>query len=282
MSLKAAYKRVMAKLLRSGLVEVNDRLEEIEVSIRAHGAAHAVWRGTLAEGAARDGQGTPIEEATAKLREELGFWVRTKRDPSALEGVTDLLDAMEGWQRGRLDELATALKTDGGGLRDWCAKRSVVEIGAGPYPMIAVAKWARAVAVDPLADGYASEGLLPATELMRSVVYLAAPGEAVPLPSGFADLVVIENCLDHVADPPRVLAELRRLLARGGRVWLLVDLMEYTDVMHPHAFTENRLRDTLRVAGFEAEYERTDPDHKSHPEALGEYRAMLRRIGDDA
>ena len=285
MNPKQAYKRLMAKLLRSGLVEVNDRLEGVELALRSHASVHAVWHGSLRDGCARDGTGTPLAGATAKLREELGFWVRTRDNPGeSLAGVTDLIAAMHDWQVGRLRELAGVLGFEGDGadegVRRWCSERSAVEIGAGPYPMIAVAKWKRAVAVDPLADGYRAEGLLPDTPEMRSTVYLAAPGEAVPLPAGFADLLVIENCLDHVADPPRVLAEMRRLLAPAGRVWLLVDLMEYRDVMHPHAFTEERLRATLRAAGFEPVHERIDHDHKSHPEALGEYRALLRCVWD--
>jgi ubiquinone/menaquinone biosynthesis C-methylase UbiE len=128
--------------------------------------------------------------------------------------------------------------------------------------------------VDPIAKGYVEEGLVPPAA--EHITYLESPGERIPLPAGSADLVIIENALDHVGDPVAVLAEIRRLLAPQGMLWLLVDLSNYSDSMHPHPFNEERLRALLAGAHFEAVTERVS-DHKSHPKAYGEYRGLLRK-----
>jgi SAM-dependent methyltransferase len=222
---------------------------------------------------------------TDKHRAELAYWrwlIKTDEGRRSLWAPFDV--AFGAWQRDRLLDLGEFLglygsdrarQADPGEAIDaWCQDRSVLEIGAGPYPAIAAApRWKRAVAVDPIAKGYVEEGLVPAAA--SHITYIEAPGERIPLPAGFADLVIIENALDHVADPAAVLAEIRRLLGPGGLLWLLVDLSTYSDQMHPHPFDEARLRGLLRQAGFAPVKDRIS-DHKSHPNAYGEYRGLLR------
>lgn len=276
---KSLYKRAVRKLMRAGLVDVESRLETIDRMLAEDADRVAVWRGTLADGAAQLEDGREPADLTRKYRAELAFWVSVVRHPETVPGFQGPFEETFGrWQRDRLDELArfAGLAEDADALRDWCAQRVAVEIGAGPYPMLAVAAWKAAVAVDPLADGYIAEDLLPKHAHADRLVYLAAPGERVPLPAASADLVVIENCLDHVSDPPRVMREIRRLLKPGGLCWLLVDLMDYRDEMHPHAFNEPRLRALLAESGFETLRDRVS-EHKSHPEAYGELRALLRK-----
>jgi SAM-dependent methyltransferase len=232
-----------------------------------------------------------------KHAEELSYWrwlIKTEQGRASIYAPFEI--AFRRWQRDRLRELARCLKLapeeslvevvkNGNGvpsdkaldraLDQWCAGQSVVEIGAGPYPAIAAAPaWKRAVAVDPLAKSYAEENLLPAAA--SHVTYIEASGERIPLPPGFADLVIIENALDHVSEPALVLTEIRRLLRPGGLVWLLVDLSTHTDHMHPHAFDEAGLREVLKAADLEVIHDRTS-SHKSHPKAFGEFRALLRK-----
>lgn len=207
--------------------------------------------------------------------DELRFWrwlIRTDEGRAYLKGPFEQVFGR--WQRDRLRELGRRLDLDGdAGLDAWCARTSAVEIGAGPYPALAAApRWRRAVAVDPLARRYADEGLL--TPAAAHVVYVQAPGERVPLPGGFADLVVIENALDHVRDPEAVVAEIDRLLVPGGLLWLLVDLSEHRDEMHPHPFNQARVRSIL--SRFDVLSEHVS-DHHSHPKAYGEYRGLLRK-----
>lgn len=212
-----------------------------------------------------------------KHREELAYWrwlITTEAGRKSLPA--SFAETFGGWQRDRLRELGAALGLDGDAALDaWCAERSAVEIGSGPFPALASApRWKRAVAVDPIARAYVEERLVP--EAAGHVTFIESPGERTPLASGSADLVVIENALDHVSDPGAVLAETRRLLAPGGLLWVLVDLSEHSDHMHPHPFNETRMRALLAAAGFEVVTDRVS-DHKSHPKAYGEYRGLLRR-----
>ncbi len=257
--LKAWIRRQLARLVRPGLADVERRLAGVESGLRALAA--------------------PPNE---KYEEEMTFWrwlVRTDEGRKKIGGPFEVVFGR--WQRDRLLELARCLDLDGPeALDEWCARQSVVEIGAGPYPAVAAAPaWRRAVAVDPLAKGYAAEGLLAAA--CSRVTYIEAPGERVPLATGFADLVIIENALDHVGDPAAVASECYRLLRPGGLLWVLVDLSTHRDHMHPHPFDETRVRALLASAGFEVVTDRTS-DHKSHPKAYGEYRGLLRRPGTPA
>jgi SAM-dependent methyltransferase len=260
-------RRLAARLLRPGVQPVLDKLEQLDRLERVESALEVLAAATL-----------PRE----KHREELEFWrwlLRTEEGRSSLDAPPEELFAR--WQRDRLCELARWLGLAEPGeqlderLDAWCAAQSAVEIGAGPYPALAAApRWKRAVAVDPLARGYVEEGLLLAGA--ETIVYIEASGERIGLPSGCADLVIIENALDHVSSPEAVLAEIRRLLRPEGLLWLLVDLSNFTDHMHPHAFDEARARRLLAQAGFETLRDRVS-DHKSHPEAYGEYRALLKK-----
>ena len=161
-------------------------------------------------------------------------------------------------------------------LAVWAMERVAVEIGSGPFPAISLVGWKQASAVDPLAEGYIAEDLLPRSVQADRVTFLAATGESIPLAAGTTDLVVLENCLDHVEDPALVMRECRRLLRGPGLAWILVDLMDYKDHMHPNPFSEESIRRLLKNEGFETVRERVN-DHKSHPQAYGEYRALVRK-----
>lgn len=243
------------------------------VDVNAY-VAGAVWRGGL-DGMAVGPDGEHVPAMDNKYRDELAYWKHFVDEGARAEYGHDFEPLYTGWQGVRIDELARFLDLpDREALQRWASTRTAIEIGAGPFPSISLLRWKRAVAVDPIADGYAAEGLLPST--CADVTYLASAGEHVPLPGGMADVVVLENCLDHVSRPGRVLAEVNRLLRDGGLLWLLVDLMDYRDHLHPNPFSLNDLRKLLGEHGFEAVRERVD-DHKCHPHAYGEYRGLLRK-----
>lgn len=217
----------------------------------------------------------------AKYEAELDYWRWLVLRGGSEHQHGEPFEAVFGrWQRHRLLKLSHWLLLPGddspGNIDDWCATRSVVEIGAGPYPAAAAARkgWMRCVAVDPLAKGYSQEGLVP--HIADRVVYIEAPGERIPLPAGFADLVINENCLDHVSDPGAVVAEMLRLLKPGGLAWFFVDLSRHRDHMHPHPMGERRVMELFR------EFELVNSEvttHKAHPEADGSIRALFRKPG---
>ncbi len=261
--LRRKLKTLAARAIRPGIWPLVQRLDRLE---------------------ARLGQ---LDRDARKYRGELDYWRWLIHNGGCVKDHGDTYEVVFGrWQRQRLLHLGAWLglrdvEVGGGvdglaGIDDWAAERSVIEIGAGPYPSIARTRkgWKRAVAVDPLARGYVEEGLLPTSPICDDVVYIEAPGEQIPLPNGFADLVIIENCLDHVTDPAGVVNEIRRLLKPGGLLWLFVDFSDHADHMHPHPMNEERIRELLR--GFGMVNEEFTP-HKAHPMAWGAYRGLYRK-----
>lgn len=252
--LKALVKSFAVRAIRPGLAGVEERLARLESRLEQMTGG-----------------------APTKYADELAWWrwlIKTEDGRRSIPGPFE--QVFGAWQRDRLRDLGRCLGLESDDELDaWCARQSAVEIGAGPYPALAAAPlWRRAVAIDPLARGYADEGLL--TPAAAHVVYIDATGERIPLPAAFADVVIIENALDHVTDPAAVLAEIWRVLRPGGVLWLLVDLSNYRDALHPHPFDEARARLLLGNAGFEIVSARASA-HKSHPKAYGEFRALARR-----
>ena len=244
-------------------------------AIEPNAAARAAWRGRLDSGSALTHAGIPHPALSQKYREELAYWVGQKHGESQRLFGGPFWDIFRGWQIGRMNDLAHSLGlADLDSLRSWASERTAVEIGPGPFPSAAMLPWRRAIAVDALADGYVQEDLVPPDA--AHVMFLASSAEHVPLPSGVADVLIAENCLDHVDDPDAVLAECRRLLKPDGMLWLLVDLMDFSDCMHPSPFNEHTLRGALARHGFAAVRERINVENKSHPKAYAEFRALLK------
>jgi SAM-dependent methyltransferase len=237
--------------VRSDIASVHGRLDDLDADQRKYDSELEYWRWLVKKGGSEKGFGGPFAEV-------FGRWTRQK-----MVKMGEFLGLPPIGEPGCID--------------DWASGRSVIEIGAGPYPLVAAAAkgWKRCVAVDPIARGYVEEDLLP--PVAQHVVYVAARGEAIPLPSASADLIVIENCLDHVRDPAQVVREIKRLLVPGGHLWIFVDLSNHVDHMHPHAMNEQKVRMLLETeAGFEVVRDEVTA-HKAHPEAYGSYCGMLRR-----
>lgn len=259
------WKMAIRRAVRPALVPIED-------AIAGAGGWHA-WRGGL-DGSLTSAIGDVHLER--RLRDELAYWVRAVRVPGAHEAIDpsygDFHTVFARWQVDRCKELAQWLGIDGVDM--WQAATAALEIGGGPHPMVAQGRWRFAAAVDPLNDGYAACDLFPPPPLTFTPI--AAPGEQLPLTSATFDLVVCDNCLDHVADPGRVVAEIARVLKPGGHAWILVDLRTTVDDMHPHAFTPELLAAMLTSQGLDVTKERVG-NHASHPLAHGEVRVLARK-----
>lgn len=276
-------KQLAARAVRPGLLDLTARVAEVQARAAELERRAARDRETLQRLLA-------IAERSRDHSEELAFWrwlIKTEAGRASLFAPFE--EAFGTWQRDRLRELAGVLglvRAGGEGaaveavdraLDAWCMGQRALEIGGGPFPALAAAPaWRQAIAVDPLARQYVEEGLIPAAA--EGLIHLAASGEAIPLASASVDLVIIENALDHVTDPGAVVREAHRLLRPGGLLWVLVDLSEYSDAMHPHPFSLERARALLAACGFERVHERTS-EHHSHPKAHGEYRSLVRKGG---
>jgi SAM-dependent methyltransferase len=275
--LKSGIRTTLAKLMRPGVAPIEAKLDRV-ISRLDTEPIGAVWCGGR-DGKAVRPDGSTDAAATNRMRQELLYWIRASQNLD--NEFSDSMAATFGrWQRIRLYELARCLKMEdglevgspmSGRMADWLAAQRVVEIGGGPWPCVAAGEFASAVVIDPLADGYQAEGLV-APEA-RDVVYLSAVGESMPLPSGRTDLVVTDNCLDHVQDPAQVAREIARVLRPGGLLWLLVDVMDHADELHPHPMSETRAARLLTDAGLVQRWGEVWDGH-SHPKAKGQWRTL--------
>jgi SAM-dependent methyltransferase len=109
------------------------------------------------------------------------------------------------------------------------AGRRLLEIGSGIGLTVAVARrvmGADAFGIEPGDDEYegtlkVSWDLLTAAGIDPAVIRKGV-GEAIPFPDQSFDVVYSSNVLEHVDDPPRVLAETIRVLKEGGLAQIVV------------------------------------------------------------
>jgi ArsR family transcriptional regulator len=93
--------------------------------------------------------------------------------------------------------------------------------------------------------------------------------EELPIDDQQLDAAIVALVLHHVPEPPRALAEINRVLKRGGRV-LIVDMLPHDRVEYQQqmghvwlGFSEKTIRKHLENAGFERPVIRTLPADES-------------------
>jgi SAM-dependent methyltransferase len=120
------------------------------------------------------------------------------------------------------------------------------------------------MAIDPLETYYASNATL--TALRNPLVeYRQGSAEALPCESARYDLVIMENCIDHVRDVKAAMSELKRALRPSGTLYFTVNCRTKwgfvvhralsrlrVDAGHPHTFTPHRAKRLLQDHGFNA------------------------------
>lgn len=205
---------------------------------------------------------------------ERGYW----------EGVAGDIDAGRvdafSWYGWRADELSRWLgECELGHLTDGTAK--VLEVGSGPVGLVNNFPGAERVAVDPLSDQYSSdESTVAARD--PEVDHRQGMGEALPCEDSHYDLVIIENCIDHVRDVDAVMEEIARALTPSGVLYLTVNGRTpwwgywmhralsrlRLDPGHPHTFTPARARKLLRGHGFEIKDIRVGSAWEAHRDDL--------------
>ncbi len=276
------FKSAIRRTLRPALWDLQQSVQRMESTLARQAAAlsagnqGSVWRGG-ADGHAINAAGHHDPAGTSKYSDELKYWIAACGGQDPAHGAR-FIEVFTQWQVTRLGELADRLSLDRGEAMDaWCRTRDVVEIGGGPIPCCAFRSFRSAVAVDPLVDGYLTAGLVPAAVRERPIVHLSACGEQIPLPGGSADLVIVENCLDHTDQPARVVSEIHRVLRPGGLLWILVDLMEYSDHMHPSPMSAAKLDALLLPKGLVYIYKQAW-EGASHPMAKHQLRALARKV----
>lgn len=192
------------------------------------------------------------------------------RDNQVRSGETADL-SWYGWRANRLFEWLKRLDGDPRNQRT-----TILEIGNGPVGMISHFPGHVRIGVDPLERYFqGKKALLSARD--PTVHYLEGKGEELPLADDFFDLVISDNCIDHVVRPGDVLAEIRRVMKPDGLLYMSVNTRNpvgyvihrmlsrlRVDRGHPHSFTKTTFLSLLRSASFSA----VDTNFASYANAL--------------
>ena len=131
----------------------------------------------------------------------------------------------------------------------------ILEIGSGAAGILTHLRESQdRHAIDPLEDFYASVERFRAFR-DPAVQYHSGVGEQLDFPSDHFDLVIMDNVLDHCADPDKVLGQMQRVLKPDAIVYfrqntyhawgrLVRGLMEWfqIDRGHPHTFSKGYLQ----------------------------------------
>jgi SAM-dependent methyltransferase len=181
---------------------------------------------------------------------EIEWWLR-EWEPALRAGgfhPSDALDLLDGepaadtyegrrWQQARAEvrRVLREARIDDPSFFDG---KVVVDIGPGPLGFPDACPARVSIGVEPLAQEYADAGLL----LSSDAIYLPVGGEAIPLVSSTVDVVVARNSLDHVEDPPSVIAEAKRLLRPGGTLILNFDVDHTPTAAEPHRLDADEVR----------------------------------------
>jgi SAM-dependent methyltransferase len=129
---------------------------------------------------------------------------------------------------------------------DALRESTVLTIGCGCTAELAAWPARTKLGVDPMLYVYQHLGMLiddaPGTS---STIYIPAGAEDIPLVDGCADLTICRNALDHIPDPAPALAEIARVTAEDGIVFISVDLGGEPTPDEPTVFSEQSLRELL-------------------------------------
>lgn len=196
-----------------------------------------------------------VDRWTAAQQYEHGYWQDVATQ--IVGGAASRLD----WYQWRADQLAQRLRSVG--LQHAASGQArVVEVGSGPVGVTTFFPARERLAVDPLQKEYEKNAAFLGYR-DPEVQYLEGVGEDLPCESGGYDLVIIENCIDHVRDVDGVMTEIGRVLKPDGVLYLTVNTRTrwgyvahrilsnlQIDRGHPHTFTPLRAERLVRAYGF--------------------------------
>lgn len=123
---------------------------------------------------------------------------------------------------------------------------SILDVGCGISTVLHFLPGRRS-GVDPLGDRYRAIYRYPDELDIRR-----AYAESLPFPDRTFDVVFCSNCIDHVSDPEKAVAEMERVLRAGGHLVLTCEVFDEDpgkrNAGHPHGLTAESLR--ALVSGF--------------------------------
>lgn len=130
----------------------------------------------------------------------------------------------------------------------------VLEVGCGPFGMIHyLTKGAIRIGLDPLSYHLLKRGFFSTSSNIR---HIAGMGEFLPFKSDTVDVIICFNVLDHMQSPLHAVKEIRRVLKKGGRFFLILNtippgfnflapFLRYLDKPHPHHLTHRDIRNLI-------------------------------------
>ncbi len=167
------------------------------------------------------------------------------------------------WHRGKLEVMDLVVSFGDGDV--------VVDVGCGSgnLSILAGSRARHVIGIDPSLDAvrFCRSRTEPAA---AACGFVAALGDNLPVETGSADVGLLVEVLEHMEEPLGVLAEIRRALKPGGRLFVttpnygpgsLWPLLEWladksrlvaamADEQHVAAYTPATLRELLVSAGF--------------------------------
>lgn len=167
---------------------------------------------------------------------------------------------------------------------------SVLEIGPGPVGIVNYLEADERHALDPLEDYYSSQ---PEFEGVRDrgVIRHNGTGEDILSIGKTFSFVILDNVLDHMKDPDRVLSGIHSSLEPGGVMFISLNvytrfgafmrnIMECLEIDkgHPFNFSRSPVISLLRKSGFEVLWSQTE-DYGAQKRAYrrsGELRKVLK------
>lgn len=130
--------------------------------------------------------------------------------------------------------------------REFYRGKRMIDIGCGPRGSLEWADMAaERVGLDPLASEYLKLGAR--RHRMR---YVNAGSESIPFPAGYFDAAFAFNSLDHVREPGKSIAEIKRIVRPGG-IFLLI-----TEINHKPTPTEPQTLSWDVLDQFAPEFDR--------------------------
>ncbi|TAL20636.1 methyltransferase domain-containing protein [Patescibacteria group bacterium] len=150
----------------------------------------------------------------------------------------------------------------------------VAGFGDGPQALVYAGTFKKMVGVDVNSERLARARRLLDSLAVQNVELLHANAEQVPLPDASFDAVLAIDIIEHVEHPDQFLAEMRRLLAPGGRLLITFPAMhdKFTDAVSAIARLLGLSKRRPPPAGWHPDYHQRDL-----PVAV--WRAAVRRAG---
>jgi len=175
-----------------------------------------------------------------------------------VKSISDYRDWLESFYRTGLSAFGFPVS--------WLRDKVVLEVGSGPFGLLACCPHGAGVAVDPLMPSFVP---YMREQWQPSPVRIAALGEELPVRDGAFDAAAAINCLDHTLEPDRILTSVVRALKPGGYFFLMNNvksgagvvltgigekfgIKRLTEVFHPHAFSQRSLTAACADVGLEA------------------------------